>query len=83
MKVSDTNVRKHGKASIAKKVEDLVPSIRSLGVLQPLLVRQNCSGFEIIAGQPVFMVRSRSPMERIPAVWAAKTLPIGLLQKVV
>ncbi len=28
-----------------------MPSIRSLGVLQPLLVRLNCEGYEIVAGQ--------------------------------
>ncbi len=47
LKLSPLNVRKHGE----KNGDDLVPSIRSLGVLQPLLVRPNCEGFEIIAGQ--------------------------------
>ncbi len=28
-----------------------MPSIRSLGIIQPLLVRKNCSGYEIVAGQ--------------------------------
>lgn len=41
------NVRKKG----GKNVDDLVPSIRTLGVLQPLLVRPNCEGYEVIAGQ--------------------------------
>lgn len=41
------NVRKKG----GKEIGDLVPSIRSLGVLQPLLVRPNNEGYEIIAGQ--------------------------------
>ena len=54
LKISDTNVRKHGRASIAKSLDDLIPSIRSLGVLQPLLVRPNCEGYEIIAGQRRF-----------------------------
>jgi ParB family chromosome partitioning protein len=47
LKTTSVNVRKIG----AKDVADLVPSIRSLGVLQPLLVRPNCEGFEIVAGQ--------------------------------
>lgn len=47
LKTTNLNVRKKG----AKSVDDLLPSIRSLGVLQPLLVRLNCEGFEIIAGQ--------------------------------
>lgn len=47
LKTTAVNVRKTG----AKDVADLIPSIRSLGVLQPLLVRPNCEGFEIVAGQ--------------------------------
>lgn len=47
LKTTKLNVRKKG----AKEIADLVPSIRSLGLLQPLLVRPNCEGFEIVAGQ--------------------------------
>lgn len=47
LKLTALNVRKKG----AKETGDLVPSIRANGVLQPLLVRPNCEGFEIIAGQ--------------------------------
>jgi len=50
LKTTALNVRKKG----AKDIADLVPSIRSLGLLQPLLVRQNCEGYEIIAGQRRF-----------------------------
>lgn len=47
LKTAPVNVRKVG----GKDFADLEPSIRSLGLLQPLLVRPNCEGFEIIAGQ--------------------------------
>lgn len=47
LKLAALNVRKRG----AKETGDLVPSIRANGVLQPLLVRPNFEGFEIIAGQ--------------------------------
>lgn len=50
LKTATVNVRKHG----AKDIADLVPSIRSLGLIQPLLVRPNCEGFEIVAGQRRF-----------------------------
>ncbi|MEO0384169.1 MAG: ParB/RepB/Spo0J family partition protein [Pseudomonadota bacterium] len=55
LKIAPVNVRKHG----ANDIADLVPSIRSLGLIQPLLVRPNCQptngeGFEIIAGQRRF-----------------------------
>ena len=47
LKTTSVNVRKKG----GKDIADLLPSIRSLGLLQPLLVRPNCEGFEIVAGQ--------------------------------
>ena len=50
LKPAAVNVRKRG----GKQVDDLLPSIRSVGLLQPLLVRPNCEGFEIIAGQRRF-----------------------------
>lgn len=50
LKTAAINVRKAG----AKDIADLEPSIRALGVLQPLLVRPNCEGYEIVAGQRRF-----------------------------
>ncbi len=47
LKLSTANVRKHG----ANDVGDLVASINSIGVIQPLLVRPNCEGFDVVAGQ--------------------------------
>lgn len=50
LKLSSVNVRRRG----GKEIADLLPSIRSLGIIQPLLVRPNCEGFEIVAGQRRF-----------------------------
>ena len=50
LKPASINVRKKG----GEELSDLIPSIRSLGILQPLLVRPNCEGFEIVAGQRRF-----------------------------
>ncbi len=60
LKLSPLNVRKYG----SKNGDDLIPSIKANGIIQPLLVRpargeegasptgkQECEGFEIIAGQ--------------------------------
>ena len=47
LKTSKLNVRKKG----GKEVADLVASIGAVGLLQPLLVRKNGEGFDIIAGQ--------------------------------
>jgi ParB-like chromosome segregation protein Spo0J len=61
VKVSTVNVR-HGRKS--PDVSDILPSIRARGVLQPLLVRPNGEGFEIIAGGGVISPRARSPRKR-------------------
>lgn len=54
LKPSPLNFRKKG----GKDVGDLTASIRSIGLLQPLLVRSNCEGFDIIAGQRRFRALS-------------------------
>ena len=61
LKLSTFNVRKKG----GKEFADLLPSIRSLGILQPLLVRPNCEGFEIVAGQRRFHALSALAQEGI------------------
>lgn len=51
--VSKANMR-HGKKS--PDVSDILPTIRSRGVIQPIIVRPNCApdGFEIVAGRRRF-----------------------------
>ncbi len=44
---SNLNVRKHG----PKAIDSLAASIRSIGLLQPLIVRKNTDGFEVIGGK--------------------------------
>lgn len=68
LKTASINVRKKG----GEDVSDLIPSIRSLGILQPLLVRPNCEGFEIIAGQRRFhaltALAEEDPVEPVPCI---------------
>ena len=68
LKPSTLNVRKAGPIN----GDDLVPSIRALGILQPLLVRPNCEGFEIIAGQRRFdacqTLAAESELDPIPCI---------------
>jgi ParB family chromosome partitioning protein len=52
LKVAPLNVRKTGRRD---DLSDLARSIATQGVLQPLLVRKNCEGFEIVAGQRRFL----------------------------
>ena len=46
--VSPANMR-HGKH--APDISDILPSVRARGILQPLLVRSNADGYEIVAGR--------------------------------
>jgi ParB family chromosome partitioning protein len=48
LRISPCNMR-HAKKS--PDVSDILPSIRTRGILQPLLVRPNDQGFEIVAGR--------------------------------
>jgi ParB family transcriptional regulator, chromosome partitioning protein len=52
LKIAKTNVRFGVKKADFK---DLIPSIRERGILQPLLVRPNGQGYEIIAGRRRFL----------------------------
>ena len=51
LKVSALNMRHARKAP---DVSDILPSIRARGVQQPLLVRKNGKGYEIVAGRRRF-----------------------------
>jgi ParB family chromosome partitioning protein len=55
LKVSKLNVRKHG----SKDIDSLAASIAAIGVIQPLLVRKNCEGFDVIAGQRRYLAARR------------------------
>ena len=55
LKVSKLNVRKHG----AKDIDSLAASIAAIGVIQPLLVRKNCEGFDVVAGQRRYLAARR------------------------
>jgi ParB family chromosome partitioning protein len=46
--ISPLNMRNEKKAPL---IADILPSIREKGILQPLLVRPNADGFEIVAGR--------------------------------
>jgi ParB family chromosome partitioning protein len=48
LKISPANMR-HGRK--APDISDILPSVRTRGILQPLLVRPEGEGFEIVAGR--------------------------------
>lgn len=69
LKTTGVNVRKKG----GKDIADLLPSIRSLGIIQPLLVRPNCEGYEIVAGQRRYnalltLIEEGAAIEPVPCI---------------
>jgi ParB family transcriptional regulator, chromosome partitioning protein len=75
LSIAKTNVR-HG----VKKAdyEDLIPSIRQRGILQPLLVRKNGKGYEIVAGRRRYLAvhsleKEGLEIEAIPCAIMAKS----------
>lgn len=74
LKIAKTNVR-HG----VKKADfkDLIPSIKERGILQPLLVRPNGQGYEIVAGRRRFLAaceleKEGTAIEAVPCAVMAK-----------
>lgn len=50
------------------KLDELTTSIRSHGVLSPVVVRQTPSGYELVAGERRLRAAKRAGLDRIPAV---------------
>ncbi|MBR1194202.1 ParB/RepB/Spo0J family partition protein [Bradyrhizobium sp. AUGA SZCCT0274] len=61
LKVAAVNVRHNRKPP---DLSDILPSIRARGVLQPLLVRPNGKGYEIVAGRRRYFAASRVAEEQ-------------------
>jgi len=51
----------------AKELEELVSSIKQLGVIQPITVRQTKNGYEIISGERRFRASKEAGLKEIPA----------------
>ena len=74
LKVSPFNMR-HARKS--PDISDILPSIRAKGVQQPLLVRKNGSGYEIVAGRRRFfslktIAKEGSDIEPVPCAVMAE-----------
>ena len=72
LKVSTLNMRHARKAP---DVSDILPSIRARGVQQPLLVRKNGNGFEIVAGRRRFFALKALAQEGAEVV----PVPCGIM----
>jgi ParB family chromosome partitioning protein len=67
-------------------LEELASSIRSRGVLQPIIVRIVDSGFQIVAGERRWRAAQRANLHQIPAIVKeldeAATLEIALVENI-
>ncbi|RPH52821.1 MAG: ParB/RepB/Spo0J family partition protein [Desulfobacteraceae bacterium] len=50
------------------ELEELALSIREKGILQPLLVRKNAAGFELIAGERRLRAAKMAGLKRVPVI---------------
>lgn len=62
---SKSNPRKHFDA---KRLEELAESIKEKGVLQPVLVRPNGQGYELVAGERRYRAAKMAGLQELPAV---------------
>lgn len=53
---------------IDEKLEELAQSIRANGIVQPILVRQRGSRYQLIAGERRWRASKRAGLEKIPAI---------------
>jgi ParB family chromosome partitioning protein len=73
LKVSKLNVRRQG----AKEIDSLAASISVLGIIQPLLVRSEGDGYEIVAGRRRYFAAKKLDGDGRPE---AGTVPCVLLE---
>jgi ParB family chromosome partitioning protein len=50
------------------RLEELAQSIRSNGIVQPLLLRRHGSGYQLVAGERRWRAAQRAGLQRVPAV---------------
>ena len=69
-----------------QKINELATSIKKHGVIQPILVRKEGEGFELIAGERRFRASKIAGLKKIPAVVTiasnTKSLEIAILENV-
>ncbi len=51
-----------------QQIAELVESVRSKGVLQPVLVRESESGYELVAGERRWLAAQKAGLDKIPAL---------------
>ena len=69
-----------------KKLEELAESIKKHGVIQPVLVRKDGKGFELVAGERRFRAAKLAKLKKIPVVISnisdVQSLEIAILENI-
>ncbi len=69
-----------------KKLEELAESIKKHGVIQPVLVRKDGKGFELVAGERRFRAAKMAKLKKIPVVVSnisdVQSLEIAILENI-
>jgi len=69
-----------------KKLEELADSIKKHGVIQPVLVRKDGKGFELVAGERRFRAAKLAKLKKIPVVVSnisdVQSLEIAILENI-
>ena len=69
-----------------KKLEELAESIKKHGVIQPVLVRKDGKGFELVAGERRFRAAKLANLKKIPVVVSnisdVQSLEIAILENI-
>jgi ParB family transcriptional regulator, chromosome partitioning protein len=63
-----SNPRQPREALAEEAIDELAASIREVGVLQPLLVREVDQGYELVAGERRLRAARKAGLERVPAI---------------
>ena len=62
-----------------KELEELVTSVKSYGILEPLVIAHTPAGFQIIAGERRWRAAQTAGLEKVPVV-IRETTPRGMLE---
>ncbi len=80
----EVNPNQPRKAFDASGLSDLAASIKSSGIIQPVIVRRQGAGFQLIAGERRWRAARQAGLERIPAivreVTDAESLELALVE---
>lgn len=84
IEVVEPNPNQPRKAFSSKALDELAASIRSSGVIQPVIVRRTGSGYQLVAGERRWRAARQAGLPRIPAivreVTDAESLELALVE---